>query len=118
MVYRPWFCTFHRHRFAAELSDFITEDLSKLFPREAQDAKITVIEALDHILTTYDQRYAPDFRCKAFTHTGRSLSSKYTGTVASVAISYAFPFAFRCAQSINSEQHGVLFTFSRLLPFP
>ena len=43
-------------RFAAELSDMIAEDLSKLFPKEASDAKITIIEALDHILTSYDQR--------------------------------------------------------------
>lgn len=41
--------------FAAELSDMIQDDLKKYFPRLCKDrARVTVIEALDHILSTYD----------------------------------------------------------------
>lgn len=41
--------------FAAELSDMIQDDLKKYFPRLCKEhARVTVIEALDHILSTYD----------------------------------------------------------------
>ena len=41
---------------AAELNDLIEETMKPVFPAEARDAKITVVEALDHILSTYDAR--------------------------------------------------------------
>jgi NADH:ubiquinone reductase (non-electrogenic) len=37
--------------FAAELHDFVTEDLSKLYPSVQHLVKISLIEAADHILT-------------------------------------------------------------------
>lgn len=37
--------------FAAELHDFVTEDLAKLYPRICKLVKISVIEASEHILT-------------------------------------------------------------------
>lgn len=37
--------------FAAELHDFVTEDLSKLYPSIQHLVKISLIEAADHILT-------------------------------------------------------------------
>lgn len=36
--------------FAAELHDFVKEDLAKLYPSVIEYVKITVIEASDHIL--------------------------------------------------------------------
>lgn len=36
--------------FAAELHDFVTEDLAKLYPSVKDQAKITLLEAGDHIL--------------------------------------------------------------------
>lgn len=37
--------------FAAELHDFVSEDLAKLYPTVKDLVKISVIEAGDHILT-------------------------------------------------------------------
>lgn len=42
--------------FAAELHDFVTEDLSKLYPTVCKLVKISVIEASEHILTMFDKR--------------------------------------------------------------
>lgn len=37
--------------FAAELHDYVHEDLAKLYPDLKQYVKITLLEATDHILT-------------------------------------------------------------------
>ncbi|ONK65962.1 uncharacterized protein A4U43_C06F2770 [Asparagus officinalis] len=42
--------------FAAELHDFVTEDLSKLYPTVCKLVKISVVEASEHILTMFDKR--------------------------------------------------------------
>ncbi|KAG0469854.1 hypothetical protein HPP92_016554 [Vanilla planifolia] len=42
--------------FAAELHDFVVEDLSKLYPSVYDLVKITVIGADEHILTMFDKR--------------------------------------------------------------
>uniref|UniRef100_A0A1J3JBR4 NADH:ubiquinone reductase (non-electrogenic) n=1 Tax=Noccaea caerulescens TaxID=107243 RepID=A0A1J3JBR4_NOCCA len=42
--------------FAAELHDFVTEDLVKLYPKAKDSVKITLLEAADHILTMFDKR--------------------------------------------------------------
>ncbi|EXB62305.1 External NADH-ubiquinone oxidoreductase 1 [Morus notabilis] len=42
--------------FAAELHDFVTEDLAKLYPTVKDYAKITLLEAGDHILNMFDKR--------------------------------------------------------------
>ncbi|XP_047079519.1 external alternative NAD(P)H-ubiquinone oxidoreductase B2, mitochondrial-like [Lolium rigidum] len=42
--------------FAAELHDFVSEDLSKLYPSVQHLVKISLIEAADHILTMFDKR--------------------------------------------------------------
>ncbi|CAN1221998.1 External alternative NAD(P)H-ubiquinone oxidoreductase B2, mitochondrial [Linum grandiflorum] len=42
--------------FAAELHDFVTEDLVKLYPAARKYVKITLLEAADHILTMFDKR--------------------------------------------------------------
>nr|BAM13876.1 type II NAD(P)H dehydrogenase [Arum maculatum] len=42
--------------FAAELHDFVNEDLSKLYPKVQELVKISVIEAGEHILTMFDKR--------------------------------------------------------------
>ncbi len=39
--------------FAAELHDFVSEDLCKLYPLIKDHVKITLIEAGDHILNMY-----------------------------------------------------------------
>ncbi|XP_057505813.1 external alternative NAD(P)H-ubiquinone oxidoreductase B1, mitochondrial-like [Actinidia eriantha] len=42
--------------FAAELHDFVLEDLVKLYPSVKDLVKITVIQSGDHILNTFDER--------------------------------------------------------------
>ncbi|PSS05754.1 External alternative NAD(P)H-ubiquinone oxidoreductase [Actinidia chinensis var. chinensis] len=42
--------------FAAELHDFVQEDLVKLYPSVKDLVKITVIQSGDHILNTFDER--------------------------------------------------------------
>ncbi|MED6145616.1 External alternative NAD(P)H-ubiquinone oxidoreductase B3, mitochondrial [Stylosanthes scabra] len=42
--------------FAAELHDFVHEDLSKLYPSLKNYVKITLLEAGDHILNMFDKR--------------------------------------------------------------
>ncbi|CAA7054662.1 unnamed protein product [Microthlaspi erraticum] len=42
--------------FAAELHDFVTEDLVKLYPKAKNLVQITLLEAADHILTMFDKR--------------------------------------------------------------
>uniref|UniRef100_A0ACD5W581 Uncharacterized protein n=1 Tax=Avena sativa TaxID=4498 RepID=A0ACD5W581_AVESA len=42
--------------FAAELHDFVNEDLAKLYPDVKKYVNISVIEAGDHILTMFDKR--------------------------------------------------------------
>ncbi|TQD92364.1 hypothetical protein C1H46_022075 [Malus baccata] len=42
--------------FAAELHDFVKDDLAKLYPSVTGYVKITVIEASDHILNMFDKR--------------------------------------------------------------
>ncbi|KAL1829747.1 hypothetical protein DCAR_0209116 [Daucus carota subsp. sativus] len=42
--------------FAAELHDFISEDLVKLYPKAKDLVKITLLEAGDHILNMFDKR--------------------------------------------------------------
>ncbi|KAL3509504.1 hypothetical protein ACH5RR_028905 [Cinchona calisaya] len=42
--------------FAAELHDFVNEDLAKLYPSLKQHVQITLLEAGDHILNMFDKR--------------------------------------------------------------
>ncbi|XP_010455838.1 PREDICTED: external alternative NAD(P)H-ubiquinone oxidoreductase B2, mitochondrial [Camelina sativa] len=42
--------------FAAELHDFVSEDLVSLYPRAKGSVQITLLEAADHILTMFDKR--------------------------------------------------------------
>ncbi|KAI3745476.1 hypothetical protein L1987_58590 [Smallanthus sonchifolius] len=42
--------------FAAELHDFVSEDLVKLYPSVKDLVKITLLEATDHILNMFDKR--------------------------------------------------------------
>ncbi|XP_061336805.1 external alternative NAD(P)H-ubiquinone oxidoreductase B3, mitochondrial-like [Gastrolobium bilobum] len=42
--------------FAAELHDFVHEDISKLYPSLKEYVKITLLEAGDHILNMFDKR--------------------------------------------------------------
>ncbi|KAL2547836.1 External alternative NAD(P)H-ubiquinone oxidoreductase B4 [Forsythia ovata] len=42
--------------FAAELHDFVIEDLAKLYPILKEHVKITLLEAADHILNMFDKR--------------------------------------------------------------
>ncbi|XP_020099668.1 external alternative NAD(P)H-ubiquinone oxidoreductase B1, mitochondrial-like isoform X3 [Ananas comosus] len=44
--------------FAAELHDFVAEDLTKLYPAIQDLVKISVIQSGEHILTMFDQRIA------------------------------------------------------------
>tara|TARA_R110002050_G_C8522286_1_gene477748 strand:- start:94 stop:501 length:408 start_codon:yes stop_codon:yes gene_type:complete len=52
--------------FAAELSDFVNEDILLLFPKlEREDVTITVIQSADHILNTYDKKIS-EYTAKSF----------------------------------------------------
>ena len=42
--------------FAAELSDFLREDLKVWYPHLIKDVEVTILELLDHILNTYDRQ--------------------------------------------------------------
>ncbi|XP_022878619.1 external alternative NAD(P)H-ubiquinone oxidoreductase B4, mitochondrial-like [Olea europaea var. sylvestris] len=42
--------------FAAELHDFVIDDLAKLYPTLKDKVKITLLEATDHILNMFDKR--------------------------------------------------------------
>lgn len=49
--------------FAAELHDFMEEDVTKIYPRIKEEIKITMVQSQDHILNTYDKQisdYAED----------------------------------------------------------
>ena len=41
--------------FAAELQDFLKEDVSKIYPNVGEDVSVTLVQSRDHILNTYDQ---------------------------------------------------------------
>lgn len=55
--------------FAAELHDFIQEDLKKLYPTIKDKVKITLIQSGDHILNMFDERIS-SFAEKKFTRDG------------------------------------------------
>jgi NADH:ubiquinone reductase (non-electrogenic) len=56
--------------FAAELHDFVEEDLSRLYPkRVVDDVKICLVQSADHILNTYDQNIS-NFTEKQFKRDG------------------------------------------------
>lgn len=55
--------------FAAELHDFIQEDLKKLYPTVQDKVKITLIQSGDHILNMFDERIS-SFAEKKFTRDG------------------------------------------------
>ena len=42
--------------FAAELRDFVTEDLKKQYPGLSEHARITLVHSRDHILNNYDEQ--------------------------------------------------------------
>ena len=42
--------------FAAEMHDFLREDVPKLYPDLADKMSITFVQSADHILNTYDER--------------------------------------------------------------
>ncbi|KMT02111.1 hypothetical protein BVRB_9g207550 [Beta vulgaris subsp. vulgaris] len=58
--------------FAAELHDYIVEDLVKLYPGVKELVKITVIQSGDHILNTFDERISM-FAEKKFSRDGIEL---------------------------------------------
>ncbi|KAG8634436.1 hypothetical protein MANES_17G039000v8 [Manihot esculenta] len=55
--------------FAAELHDFVNEDLVKLYPAAKDFVKITLLEAADHILNMFDKRIT-DFAEEKFKRDG------------------------------------------------
>ncbi|XP_065877763.1 external alternative NAD(P)H-ubiquinone oxidoreductase B2, mitochondrial [Euphorbia lathyris] len=55
--------------FAAELHDFVNEDLVKLYPASKDFVKITLLEAADHILNMFDKRIT-EFAEKKFQRDG------------------------------------------------
>ncbi|KAF2303447.1 hypothetical protein GH714_018419 [Hevea brasiliensis] len=55
--------------FAAELHDFVNEDLIKIYPSAKDFVKITLLEAADHILNMFDKRIT-DFAEEKFRRDG------------------------------------------------
>ena len=41
--------------FAAEVQDFLREDIGKIYPTVKEDVQVTLVQSRDHILNTYDQ---------------------------------------------------------------
>ncbi|KAG6484424.1 external alternative NAD(P)H-ubiquinone oxidoreductase B3, mitochondrial-like [Zingiber officinale] len=62
--------------FAAELHDFVTEDLAKLYPTVKDLVKISVIEAGEHILTMFDKRIT-EFAEEKFQRDGIDLKTNF-----------------------------------------
>uniref|UniRef100_A0A0D9WF80 NADH:ubiquinone reductase (non-electrogenic) n=1 Tax=Leersia perrieri TaxID=77586 RepID=A0A0D9WF80_9ORYZ len=62
--------------FAAELHDFVNEDLAKLYPDVKKYVNISVIEAGDHILTMFDKRIT-QFAEDKFKRTGIDLKTNF-----------------------------------------
>lgn len=60
--------------FAAELHDFIHEDLLKLYPSLKNSVKITVIQSGDHILNMFDQRIS-EFAEQKFQRDGHEVKT-------------------------------------------
>lgn len=54
---------------AAELYDMINDDLSKLYPDLMEFVDITIIDLLDHVLSTYDRRIS-DYTRAQFQRSG------------------------------------------------
>ena len=50
------YCVFAGVEFAAELRDFVTEDLKKQYPGLTEHARITLVHSRDHILNNYDEQ--------------------------------------------------------------
>ncbi|XP_010422373.1 PREDICTED: external alternative NAD(P)H-ubiquinone oxidoreductase B2, mitochondrial isoform X1 [Camelina sativa] len=83
--------------FAAELHDFVTEDLVSLYPRAKGSVQITLLEAADHILTMFDKRIT-EFAEEKFSRDGidvklgsmvtkvneKDISAKTKGEVSSI----------------------------------
>ena len=42
--------------FAAEVRDFLREDVSKIYPGIHDDIKVTLVQSQDHVLNNYDQQ--------------------------------------------------------------
>ena len=53
--------------FAAELHDFLEEDVSKIYPKIKDDILISMVQSQDHILNTYDKQIS-DFAEDMFRH--------------------------------------------------
>ncbi|KAG6505193.1 hypothetical protein ZIOFF_037547 [Zingiber officinale] len=62
--------------FAAELHDFVTEDLAKLYPTVQNLVNITVLETAEHILTMFDKRIT-EFAEKKFQRDGIDLKTGF-----------------------------------------
>ncbi|XP_051125724.1 external alternative NAD(P)H-ubiquinone oxidoreductase B2, mitochondrial-like [Andrographis paniculata] len=58
--------------FSAELHEFVTHDLAKLYPTLMEHVKITLLEATDHILNMFDKRIT-EFAEKKFGRDGINL---------------------------------------------
>lgn len=42
--------------FAAEVRDFLSEDVAKIYPGIEGDTRVTLVQSQDHVLNTYDQQ--------------------------------------------------------------
>ncbi len=42
--------------FAAEVRDFLRDDVSRIYPCIVDDIKITLVQSQDHVLNNYDQQ--------------------------------------------------------------
>lgn len=42
--------------FAAEVRDFLREDVAKIYPGIEKDTRVTLVQSQDHVLNTYDQQ--------------------------------------------------------------
>ncbi|XP_077254042.1 external alternative NAD(P)H-ubiquinone oxidoreductase B2, mitochondrial-like [Tasmannia lanceolata] len=90
--------------FAAELHDFVSEDLVRLYPMLQGLTKITVVEAGDHILSMFDKRIT-SFAEEKFQRDGIDVKTGYM--VVSVSDT-AITMKVRPKQEITSVPYGMV----------
>ncbi|XP_047336428.1 external alternative NAD(P)H-ubiquinone oxidoreductase B2, mitochondrial-like [Impatiens glandulifera] len=90
--------------FAAELHDFVTDDLASLYPSLKDHVKITLLEAADHILNMFDKRITV-FAEQKFRRDGINLR---TGSMVTKVTNKEITTKERATGEINSTKYGMI----------
>ncbi|XP_047317844.1 external alternative NAD(P)H-ubiquinone oxidoreductase B2, mitochondrial-like [Impatiens glandulifera] len=90
--------------FAAELHDFVTDDLASLYPLLKDHVQITLLEAADHILNMFDKRITT-FAEQKFRRDGINLK---TGSMVTKVTDKAITTKERATGEIKSTEYGMI----------